>query len=111
MPCIILFSSLIIMIFGANWLIRGCVRIAKRIGVSEFIESVIIIGLGTTVPEILVSMLSSAKGYGGLAIGNAIGSNIIRILGIFGIGVLLHPVVVDFQKRKMELYFVLLSAV
>lgn len=111
MPWIILFSSLIVMIFGANWLIRGCVRMAKRIRVSEFIVSVIIIGLGTTAPEILVSILSSAKGYGGLAVGNAIGSNIIRILGIFGIGVLLHPVVVDFQKRKLELYFVLLSAV
>jgi cation:H+ antiporter len=98
------------MVFGADWLVKGCSRLARRIGISEFIVSVVIIGIGTTAPEIIVSILSSAKGYGSLAISNAIGSNIFLILGIFAIGVLLHPITIDYHKRKLELYFVFLAA-
>lgn len=111
MSWIILFLGLAAMTFGAEWLVKGCSRLARRIGVSEFIVSVVIIGIGTTAPEILVSILSSSSGHGGLAVSNAISSNILRILGIFGIGVLIHPMIVDGHKRKLELYFVLLAAV
>ena len=111
MSWIILIFSLLVMIFSADWLIKGCTRLASRIGVSEFILSVVIIGIGTTAPEIVISIISSANGYGELAISNALGSNIFLILGVFGMGLLLQPVKVDKKKIETSVYFTFFTSI
>lgn len=111
MSWIILIFSLVAMALGADWLVRGCSRLAARIGVSEFLVSVIIIGIGTTLPEIIVSLLSTGHGMGTLVVSNCIGSNTLRILGVFGMGLLLQPMVTNGQKRKIDIYFAFLAAI
>ncbi|MDR1337988.1 MAG: sodium:calcium antiporter [Rickettsiales bacterium] len=111
MTWIIAFAGLIAMGLGADWLVRGCSRLAHRIGVSEFLVSVIVIGVGITAPEIIVSLIASAQGMGTLVVGNAVASNLFRILGVLGLGALLHPLTTGGEKRKLDLYFVLLAAI
>lgn len=111
MNWIIILFSLVAMGLGADWLVRGCSRLARKIGVSEFLVSIIIIGIGTTAPEIIVSLISSAKGMGTLVVSNAVASNIFRILGVLGLGALLHPLTTRGAKRKLDLYFVLLATI
>lgn len=111
MNWIIFLTSLTVMILGADWLVRGCIHLAHRIGISEFIVSVFIIGLGTSAPELVVSIMSSLNNQSGLVIGNAIGSNIINIFGILGIGALFYPMTTNGKKRKLDIAFLFLSAI
>ena len=111
MNWIILFTSLTLMILGADWLIRGCTHLAHRIAISEFIVSFFIIGFGTSAPEMIVSVISSLNNQSGLVIGNAIASNTINILGILGIGALLYPITTNGKKRKTDVAFLFISAI
>lgn len=106
-----LIFSLFAMGLGADWLVRGCTKLAQKIGVSEFIVSIIVIGIGTTAPEIIVSIISAANGYGELAVGNAISSNIFRILGVLGMGLLLQPMNTGGHKRKIDIYFMFMATI
>lgn len=109
MNWIILFIGLTVMIFGADWLIRGCVLLARKIGISEFLVSFFIIGIGTSMPELIVSIVSSINNQDGLVIGNTVASNIINILGILGIGAIIYPIKSDTDKRKLDIWFLILA--
>jgi cation:H+ antiporter len=111
MSWIIVIISLAAMGLGADWLVNSCTGLARRIGVSEFMVSVVLIGIGTTEPEIIVSLIYGAKGMGTMVVSSAIASNVFRILGVFGLGALLHPMITGGAKRKLDLYFILLAGI
>lgn len=90
---------------------RGCNQLARRFGVSEFLVSIVIIGIGTTIPEILISLISADMGMGTLVVSNAIASNTFRILGILGLGACIHPLTTIGHKRSLDIYFVLMATV
>ena len=73
---LLLAAGLLLILFGANYLVDGASSIAKRFGLSEFIIGVTIVGIGTSAPEMVVSFISSFQGKAEMAIGNIIGSNI-----------------------------------
>ena len=76
-----------IMIFtGAELLIEGSTGIATSMGISETIVGLSIIALGTSLPELAVTIIAALRGHKGVAIGNILGSNVINILGILGVG-------------------------
>ena len=76
-----------IMIFsGAELLIEGSTGIATSMGISETIVGLSIIALGTSLPELAVTIIAALRGHKGVAIGNVLGSNVINILGILGVG-------------------------
>ena len=106
---LILIASLAAMLLGADWLVRGCVRLARSFGLSEFIVSVFIIGIGTSLPELLVSVFSSAENIGGMAVGTNVSSNIINIFGVLGIGALARPIIFQAKNYKADLAFMLLA--
>ena len=81
---VILLLALAGIVFGADWLVGGSVSIAKRLRVSEFVIGAAIVGVGTSMPELIVSTLGAVKGNSDVAIGNVVGSNIFNILGILG---------------------------
>ena len=68
--------GLVVLVFAADWFVDGTSSIARNLGVSPLLVGLTIVGLGTSAPEILVASLASVQGNPGLAIGNAIGSNI-----------------------------------
>ena len=72
-------------VLGAESLIEGSKGIADSFGISESIVGLSVIALGTSLPELAVTMVAALRGYKGVAIGNVLGSNVINILGILGI--------------------------
>jgi cation:H+ antiporter len=111
MTVVILILALLAMLWGADMLVNGCVRLSRRIHLSPFFVSVIIIGVGTSLPELIISIISAAGGNGTLAVSNTIGSNIVNILGILGIGALIYPIAANYRAHKMDLAFVWLASV
>ena len=80
----ILLAGLLLILFGANWLVDGSSSIAKRFGISEFVIGLTIVGIGTSTPEMVVSFIAAFQGQSELALGNVIGSNIFNILFVLG---------------------------
>ena len=86
--------------YGANLLVSSTDNISKKYNISGFISSFIFIGIATSSPEILISILSSLAGKGNIAIGNALGSNIANIAFVFALTILLFNSI-NSEKNKI----------
>lgn len=75
----------VLIFLGAEFLIEGATGIAEEMGISETIVGLSIIALGTSLPELAVTVIAALRGHKGVAIGNVLGSNVINILGILGV--------------------------
>lgn len=84
-------GGIVVLVLGAEALIRGASDIARGIGVSEAIIGITIVGAGTSFPELSASIIASFKGENELAFANIVGSNIFNGLAILGITALVHP--------------------
>lgn len=100
---IILLLALVGIVLGAEWLVSGSVSIAKRLKVSEFVIGAAIVGVGTSMPELVVSSIGAIEGNSDVAIGNVVGSNIFNILGILGITALVCPIPIDRKNMRFEI--------
>lgn len=103
MEYIILIASLAGIVFGADYLVAGAVTIAKKYRVSDFVIGAAIVGVGTSMPEFVVSFLGALNGNADVAIGNVVGSNVFNILGIAGVTALFFPIVIDKKNLKFEI--------
>ena len=100
---LVLIISLVALVYAADYFVSGAVSIAKTIGVSSLVIGLTIVGLGTSAPEILVSVISSLQGNAGLAVGNALGSNIANIGMVLGITAIIAPIAMPSGIIKREL--------
>ena len=100
---LVLIISLVALVYAADYFVSGAVSIAKTIGVSSLVIGLTIVGLGTSAPEILVSGISSLQGNAGLAVGNALGSNIANIGMVLGITAIIAPIAMPSGIIKREL--------
>ncbi len=98
----------IILIWSADLFVAGAASIAENMGMSPIVIGLTIVSLGTSAPEVLVSITASMSGAGSLAIGNAIGSNIANIGLVLGITVLIAPLMVHGSCMKKEMPVLLL---
>lgn len=89
---LILIGGLILIILGANYLTDGSVIIARKFNISELVIGLTIIAIGTSTPELVVSITSAIKGSSEMAIGNVVGSNIFNALAIIGVTALVRPI-------------------
>ena len=103
MDIIILIVSLLGIIYGADYLVIGSVSIARRFKISDFVIGAAIVGVGTSMPELVVSFMGALEGNSDVAIGNIVGSNIFNVLGILGFTAMLFPVTVTKKNMKYEL--------
>ena len=103
MSYLILIISLAGIVFGADWLVAGAVSIARRFRVSDFVIGAAIVGIGTSMPELVVSFFGAIKGNADVAIGNVVGSNIFNVLGILGVTALFFPIAIDKQNMTFEI--------
>ena len=103
MEYIILIVSLAGIVFGADFLVAGAVSIARKFKVSDFVIGAAIVGVGTSMPELVVSFIGAVNGNADVAIGNVVGSNIFNVLGILGLTAVLFPVAVDRKNMKFEI--------
>jgi cation:H+ antiporter len=79
------------LLFGADLLVDGAIDIALHFGVSEVVIGITLVAVGTSLPELAVSLVSTIKGEYGLAIGNIVGSNIFNLLAVIGVASIIHP--------------------
>ena len=86
-----LLLSLVCLLVSAEILVWSVVQIAERMGISEMIIGLTVIAIGTSLPELVVSITSSIKGYTDLAIGNIVGSNIFNLLAVLSIPCIVSP--------------------
>ena len=100
---IALLVGLIVLVVAADKFVVGTVAIARNLGVSPLLIGLTIVGLGTSAPEILVSAFASSQGNPGLAVGNALGSNIANIGLILGCTALISPLAFSSGLLKREL--------
>lgn len=103
MEYLILIISLAGIVFGADFLVAGAVSVARRFKVSDFVIGAAIVGVGTSMPELVVSFLGAVGGNADVAIGNVVGSNIFNVLGILGLTALLFPVAIGRKEMKFEI--------
>ena len=98
-----LLLGLILLVWSADWFVDGSSQLAVHLGIPPLLIGIIIVGFGTSAPEMMVSAIASAKGNPSLALGNAYGSNICNIALILGISAWISPVAVSSAVLKKEL--------
>ena len=88
---VLILIGLIGLVSGAKLLVSGGVSIARNLGVGEWFIGITVVAIGTSLPEIVSSIMAARRGHGEMAIGNIFGSNIFNILMVLGITSIIHP--------------------
>ena len=107
---LLLIGGLALILVGANMLTDGSSDLARRMGISELVVGLTVVAFGTSTPELVISIISAAKGTSELAIGNVVGSNIFNICAIIGIVALIKPMKVSHNIMNNEIPLVFLSS-
>ena len=84
---------------GGNWIVDGAVQIARDIGISEAVIGIVIVGVGTSLPELAASVTAAFKGKTDIAVGNAVGSNIFNIFWVLGFSSMIRPLDFDIKMN------------
>ena len=95
--------GLFFIVKGADWLVDGSSAVAKRLGISDFVLGLTIVGMGTSAPEMVVSFIGAIKGNADIAIGNVMGSNIFNVMLILGITAVICPMTITSLNRKKDI--------
>lgn len=103
MDYLLLVVGLVLLTICADWLTKGCVGMAARFRVPEFVVGLTVMAVGTSCPELTVSVMSALKGSSEMAIGNVTGSNLFNTLIILGICALIKPVVVSKENIRRDI--------
>ncbi len=110
-PAIVFLGGLVVIVFGAEILLRGAARIATMLGVSPIIVGLTVVSVGTSTPELAVGITAVAEGKGSLAIGNIAGTNILNILFILGLSAAIRPLPIRLQSVKLDVPVMIGAAV
>lgn len=96
-------AGLVLLYFGAEWLVRGSSELAIRFGISPLVVGLTVVAFGTSAPELVVSVKANLDGSGGMAIGNVVGSNICNIALVLGVGAVIFPLGIQRQVVRREM--------
>ena len=107
---VLLVMGIVVVLKGADWLTDGAVNIASRFGVSQMVIGLTIVAMGTSMPELCVSMVSALKGTPDLAVGNVVGSNTLNTLLIVGCSALVAPIMVKRSSVRRDIPFAVLAS-
>lgn len=104
-------SSLILLYFGASWLVKGSSSLALKAGVSPLVAGLTVVAFGTSSPELVVSVNAAISGHGNIAIGNVVGSNLFNICIILGISALVAPLKIKLQLLKIDIPVLIVTTI
>ncbi|MDI5890710.1 calcium/sodium antiporter [Halomonas rhizosphaerae] len=96
-------AGLVLLIVGAEGLVRGASRLAERLGITPLIIGLTVVAFGTSSPELAVSLKAASDGQAGIALGNVVGSNIFNVLFILGVSALIVPLTVAQQLVRIDI--------
>ncbi|QIM69548.1 calcium/sodium antiporter [Basfia succiniciproducens] len=108
LPSFAIIGGLLLLIWSADRFVDGAAATARHFGMPQLLIGIVIIGFGTSAPEMIVSAFSALNGNPGIALGNAYGSNITNIALILGLTALVLPLAVNSQVLKQELPMLIL---
>jgi cation:H+ antiporter len=97
-----LIVGLVVLVVGAEAMVKGATRIAATMKISPLVIGLTVVAFGTSSPELAVSIMSSMSGKPDIALGNVIGSNIFNILFVLGISSLIIPLIVQQQLIRLD---------
>lgn len=110
MPYLLLILGFVVLIFGADYLVKGASSIAKKLKVSDLIIGLTVVSFGTSAPELAVNIMASSGGSPGMAIGNVVGSNLFNLLVIVGLAAMIKPISLQRSLVKIEIPYAILAA-
>jgi cation:H+ antiporter len=102
MDILLTLGGLLLLVFGAEIMVRGAVELALRARISPLVVGLTVVSMGTSAPELLVSLLAAMKGSSTIAIGNVVGSNIANISMVLGACILIYPIEVDRDAYRIH---------
>lgn len=101
----------VLLVVGADLLVRGASNIATKFHIPEMLIGLTIVALGTSAPELIITITSAQAGATDLIIGNAIGSNLCNLLFILGLMAIIRPVLIDDEAKKIHIPIALFAAI
>ena len=101
-PVLLIILGFILLIKGADYLVEASSQIAKRFHIPEIVIGLTIVSIGTSLPELLVSINSATKGFSDMSLGNVIGSNICNLLLILGVSASIRRLKLKRETRYIE---------
>ena len=104
-------GGLILLVFGADALVRGSSELAFKLGIPPLIIGLTVVAFGTSAPELAVSVRAALAGEAGVGLGNVFGSNIVNVLLILGVSAMITPLVVSPQLVKFDVPIMILVSV
>lgn len=108
---LLIIASLVMLYFGASWLVNGAASLAVRLGITPLVIGLTVVAFGTSTPELIVSIQAALGGNGSISVGNVVGSNIFNIGVILGLAALFYPIRVKAQVLKFDIPIMLFTAV
>ena len=111
MTWLMLFAGLVLLVIGADTLVKGAARLASSFGVPTLVIGLTVVAFGTSAPELAVSVKAAYAGQAELAIANAVGSNIFNVLFILGVSALIMPLVISKQLIRQDVPIMVLVSV
>jgi len=99
-------TGLVVLVLGAEYFVKGSSSLAKKLGVSDFAIGLTVVAIGTSTPELFVSIVSAIKGSGDLLLGNLLGSNLSNVMLILGTSALIYPLAVRNRTLWKEIPFI-----
>ena len=84
-------SGLVLLVLGSRWLVDGAISFAQYLGVSELVIGLTIVAAGTSLPEVVTSIIAAVRGERDIAVGNVVGSNLFNLMGVLGIASIVSP--------------------
>lgn len=108
---VLLIIGFAILIKSASLLINGASSLAKRFSISELAIGLTIVAFGTSAPELIVNIISSASGHNEICFGNVLGSNIFNTLMVLGIAGIIYPISIEKNTVKKEIPFLLVGTI
>ena len=108
---LLIIAGLVLLTFGARWLVNGAVTIARLAGMSELLIGLTIVAFGTSLPEVSTSVLASIRGERDIAVGNVVGSNIFNIMCVLGLTATVVPSGVEVSDIALRLDIPVMIAV
>jgi len=103
--------GIVLVILGADWLTKGASDLARRLKMSELMIGLTIVAVGTSLPELVISVSSALSGNSGISLGNVLGSNIFNSMLILGVTAMITPIVFSGKMLSREIPFNLLASI
>lgn len=103
MTYVLLIIAFVAIIYGANWFVDGAVGIARRLKISDFVIGAVIVGVGTSLPELIVSLKGAFDGNASVSIGNVVGSNTFNVLAILSLTAIVYPVTITRENLRKDI--------